>query len=130
VRRYLTFSEVLALHQSIIERWGGSGGIRDLGALESALAQPRQGFGGADLYPDLASKAAALCFSLVLNHPFVDGNKRGGHAAMEAYLLMNGHELNAPVDEQEHIILNLAAGQLPRDALLEWLKQHISSAQQ
>ena len=130
MRRYLTFSEVLALHQSIIERWGGSGGIRDLGALESALAQPRQGFGGADLYPDLASKAAALCFSLVLNHPFVDGNKRGGHAAMEAYLLMNGHELNAPVDEQEHIILNLAAGQLPRDALLEWLKQHISSAQQ
>ncbi len=62
--RYLTVAEVLELHQSAIERWGGSGGIRDLNVLESALAQPRQSFGGNDLYPDLPSKATALCFSL------------------------------------------------------------------
>jgi len=74
VIRYLLLAEVLELHRSVIEQWGGAGGIRDLGALESTLAQPRQSFGGQDLYPDLASKAAALCFSLVLNHPFVDGN--------------------------------------------------------
>ena len=126
--RYLTFAEVLELHQSVLDRWGGAGGIRDINALESALAQPRQSFGGADLYPDLASKAAALCFSLVLNHPFIDGNKRIGHAAMEVFLMVNGQELRASVDAQEHTMLDLAAGQLSRDAFLEWVQQHITPA--
>jgi len=126
VTRYLTLAEVLELHRTVMERWGGAGGIRDINALESALAQPRQSFGGQDLYPDLATKAAALCFSLVLNHPFVDGNKRVGHAAMEVFLLLNGHELRATVDEQEQLMLRLAAGQLKRDALAEWVKQHIA----
>jgi death on curing protein len=128
VTRYLTLAEVLALHRSVLERWGGAGGIRDVNALESALAQPRQGFGGADLHPDLATKAAALCFSLVLNHPFVDGNKRIGHAAMEVFLLLNGHELRGAVDEQEQLMLQLAAGNLKRDALAEWIKQHLVPA--
>ena len=123
--RYLTFAEVLELHQSVLERWGGAGGIRDINALESALAQPRQSFGDADLYPDFPSKAAALCFSLVLNHPFIDGNKRIGHAAMEVFLMVNGQELRAAVDDQERTMLDLAAGQLSRDAFLEWVKQHI-----
>ena len=128
--RYLTFAEVLELHQSVLERWGGAGGIRDINVLESALAQPRQSFGDSDLYPDLASKAAALCFSLVLNHPFIDGNKRIGHAAMEVFLMVNGQELRASVDDQERTILNLAAGQLSRDAFLEWVNQHIASVKQ
>ncbi len=126
--RYLSFAQALELHRSVIERWGGASGIRDLGALESALAQPRQSFGGQDLYPDITSKAAALCFSLVLNHPFVDGNKRIGHAAMETFLMVNGHELRAPVDEQERIMLDLAAGNLARDTFVEWVKQHTVSA--
>jgi death-on-curing protein len=129
VIRYLTFAEVLELHRSALERWGGSGGIRDITVLESALAQPRQSFGGTDLYPDLATKAAALCFSLVLNHPFIDGNKRIGHAAMEVFLMVNGYELRSSVDEQERVILDLAAGQLARDAFSEWIKQHITPAQ-
>jgi death-on-curing protein len=124
VIRYLFFAEILELHRSVIERWGGASGIRDLGVLESALAQPRQSFGGQDLYPDITSKAAALCFSLVLNHPFVDGNKRIGHAAMETFLMLNGHELRAPVDEQERVMLDLAAGNLTRDSFAEWVKQH------
>ncbi|HJT20867.1 MAG TPA: type II toxin-antitoxin system death-on-curing family toxin [Nitrospira sp.] len=122
--RHLSFAEVLELHRSVIERWGGASGIRDLGALESALAQPRQSFGGEDLYPDITSKAAALCFSLVLNHPFVDGNKRIGHAAMETFLMVNGYELRAPVDEQERVMLDLAAGNLQRETFVEWVKQH------
>lgn len=126
--RYLTFAEVLELHQSVLERWGGAGGIRDINVLESALAQPRQSFGDADLYPDLPSKAAALCFPLVLNHPFIDGNKRIGHAAMEVFLMVNGKELRASVDDQERIILELAAGQLSRDAFLEWVQKHIAPA--
>ncbi|MDE3224302.1 MAG: type II toxin-antitoxin system death-on-curing family toxin [Nitrospirota bacterium] len=123
--RYLSLAEALELHRSVLERWGGSGGIRDINALESALAQPRQGFGGADLYPDLATKAAALCFSLVLNHPFVDGNKRIGHAAMEVFLMLNGHELRGGVDEQEQLMLQLTAGNLKREVLTEWVKQHL-----
>jgi death-on-curing protein len=130
VTRFLTFAEVLELHQSVLERWGGAGGIRDTNALESALAQPRQSFGGTDLYPDIASKAAALCFSLVLNHPFIDGNKRIGHAAMEVFLMVNGQELRALVDDQERTILDLAAGQLSRDTFLEWVKQRVAPAKQ
>lgn len=127
--RYLSFAEILELHQSVLARWSGAGGIRDLGALESALAQPRQSFAGQDLYPDITSKAAALCFSLVLNHPFIDGNKRIGHTAMEVFLMVNGHELRAPVDEQERIMLDLAAGALARDSFVEWIKQHTATSE-
>lgn len=82
--RFLHLAEVIELHRLVIEETGGSPGIRDLGALESAMAQPRMSFGGEDLYPGLPEKVAALGFSLIRNHPFVDGNKRVGHAAMEA----------------------------------------------
>jgi death-on-curing protein len=82
--RYLTLNEVLELHSQIISQSGGTPGILNLSALESALAQPRMTFGGGDLYSTIADKAAALGFSLVTNHPFVDGNKRTGHAAMES----------------------------------------------
>jgi death-on-curing protein len=122
--RYLSISEVLELHQRLIASSGGATGIRDLGALESAVSQPHATFGKKELYPDLATKAAALCFSLVMNHPFVDGNKRIGHAAMETFLILNAHEITADVDDQERIILNLAAGQLTRDDFVKWLKQH------
>ena len=81
--RFLSLSEVFDLHRRLIDQTGGAFGVRDLGALESALAQPRMTFSGQDLYPSLAEKAAALCFSLIQNHPFVDGNKRVGHAATE-----------------------------------------------
>ena len=81
--RYLSISEVLDLHERLIASSGGARGIRDLGALESAVSQPHATFAKKDLYPDLVTKAAAICFSIVMNHPFVDGNKRVGHAAME-----------------------------------------------
>ena len=71
--RYLTLAEILELHNQILKRWGGAAGLRDIGALESAVAQPRMTFEGKELYPDLAAKAAALCFSLVSNHPLLDG---------------------------------------------------------
>ncbi len=80
--RYLTLAEVVTLHRRLIATTGGARGIRDLGGLESALAQPRAGFGGDDLYSGVVEKAVALGFSLVMGHPFVDGNKRTGHAAM------------------------------------------------
>jgi death-on-curing protein len=93
--------------------------------LESALAQPQQTFAGEDLYPSLESKAAALAHSLVMGHPFVDGNKRVGHAAMEAFLMLNGLEIAASVDEQENLFLGLAAGEVSREALAEWVGDHV-----
>jgi death-on-curing protein len=88
--RYLSLADVAHLHQSLLDQTGGSAGIRDLNGLESTLAQPRATFGGTDLHPTIAPKAAALAVSLTLNHPFVDGNKRVAHAAMELFLRMNG----------------------------------------
>lgn len=123
--RFLTLSEVLELHRLLIIQFGGSLGLRDPGALESAVAQPHMTFGGEDLYPALADKAAALGFSLVRNHPFLDGNKRIGHAAMETFLVLNGHEIDASVDEQESIILRLAAGEMDRSTFREWLTLRI-----
>ena len=99
--QYLSLHKLLALHERIAEQSGGGIGVRDLGLLESALAQPRQSFGGTDLYPSLIEKAAALGLSMIANHPFVDGNKRVGHAAMEVFLVLNGNEIDADVGEQE-----------------------------
>jgi death on curing protein len=82
-------------------------------------------FGGQELYPTLVEKTSALGFSLVRNHPFVDGNKRIGHAAMETFLLLNGWELAAEIDEQEQLILRLAAGQLKRDEFTAWIASHM-----
>ena len=70
-------------------------------------------------------KAAALGFSMVMNHAFVDGNKRIGHAVMETFMVLNGHELEASQEEQERIILDLAAGHLGREAFTEWLRIHL-----
>jgi death-on-curing protein len=76
------------------------------------------------LYPTLAEKAASLGFSLVSNHPFTDGNKRVGHAAMETFLVLNGLELAAAVDEQQQVILRLAAGELKREEFTAWVQTH------
>ncbi|MDT5120645.1 MAG: death on curing protein [Acidobacteriota bacterium] len=123
--RYLTLKEVLDLHRRVIEQSGGLSGIRDLGMLESALAQPLMTFGGEELYPTIVEKASALGFSLIKNHPFIDGNKRIGHAAMETFLVLNSYEISASVDEQEQVILKVASGESGRDEFTEWLRAHI-----
>ncbi|WP_417745609.1 type II toxin-antitoxin system death-on-curing family toxin [Rosistilla oblonga] len=123
--RCLTLAEVLFLHRRIIEQSGGADGVRELSGIESAIAQPQMTFDGVDLYSTMEFKAAALCFSLVMNHPFVDGNKRIGHAAMETFLVMNGYEIVASVDDSERIILTLASGDLPRESFFEWVESHI-----
>jgi death-on-curing protein len=123
--RYLEWEELIALHVRLTHQSGGSSGLRDAGLAESALAQPKTTFGGQELYPSIEEKAAALCFSLVSNHPFVDGNKRIGHAAMEVFLVLNGFEMDCDVDEAEGIIQRLAAGRLEREELTNWIKNRI-----
>ena len=108
--RYLKLSEVL---------------IINLGGLEAALAQPRMTFAGSDLYSTISDKASALGFSLIQNHPFIDGNKRTGHAAMEVFLVLNGFEIRASLSEQEEVILQVASGEMERDKLTVWLQLHM-----
>lgn len=81
-------------------------------------------FIGHDLYPSLESKAAAICFFIVQNHPFIDGNKRCGHAAMETFLVLNGKEIIMTVDEAEWIILQVASGTLALEKLIDWVQGH------
>ena len=120
---YLTLEEVLLLHARLIQRTGGSGGVCDVGLLESALARPQATFGGEDLYPDLWSKAAALMQSLIKNHPFVDGNKRTAHLAMVVFLMANGWHLLGDIDDHERTILSVASGDLSRDQFAAWMQQ-------
>ena len=123
--RYLDVEDIEILHTEVIERIGGSEGIRDRGALESAVAQPEMSFEGEDFYPSIEEKATALCFSIVMNHPFIDGNKRVGHAAMLMFLRMNGFQLRGDAKDHETTILGVAAGELDREDLLAWVKRHI-----
>jgi len=127
--RYLTLTEVLDLHGRVVEAAGGAVPLRDLGALQSAVAQPRTSFEGAELYPTLEEKTTALMFSLVQNHPFVDGNKRVGHAAAGSFLILNGFEFVASVEESERIVVGLAAGRVSREELLAWIRAHVQAVQ-
>lgn len=122
--RYLTLSEVLFLHGRILAASGGGAGVRELHTLEAAIAQPKASFGGEDLYATAVEKAMAIGFSLVQGHPFIDGNKRIGHAAMEAFLALNGYVIDADVDEQERVMIALASGKLSREELAAWLGGH------
>lgn len=120
---YLSLEQVLDLHRVQLRRFGGSAGLRDRGALEAALGRPRMTFGGEDLYPDVPSKAAALMHSLVMNHPFVDGNKRVGAHACILFLLSNDVEPTFTPRELVEITLAVARGGVGAEALAIWLRQ-------
>jgi death-on-curing protein len=120
---YLALEQVLELHRFEIRRFGGSAGLRDRGSLEAALARPQMTFAGEDLYPDVESKAASLMHSLVMNHPFVDGNKRTGAAVAELFLNLNGVELETDDDDLVAITLAVARGEVSAEALAIWLRQ-------
>jgi len=122
---FLTLDEVLALHADQIERYGGSGGVRDLGLLEAALATPKAPFGGEYLHGSLPEMAAAYLFHLVRNHPFVDGNKRAGLAVAIAFLGLNGLWLEADPDELAQHVLKVAAGKMPKAELAELVRRHV-----
>ncbi|MGH7855986.1 MAG: type II toxin-antitoxin system death-on-curing family toxin [Candidatus Binatia bacterium] len=124
---YLSVEQILRIHGLQIERFGGARGVRERGALEAAVARPQMTFGGDDLYPDLAAKAAALMHSLIQNHPFVDGNKRVGAMAAELFLVANGQELDASDDELEATTFAVARGELAAEALAIWVRQRLAA---
>ena len=123
--RFLSVEDVLTLHAIAIEDQGGDLSIRDRTLLESALAMPAQQFGGQYLHEDIPAMAAAYAFHICMNHPFVDGNKRAGTAAMIAFLSDNGWSFDPTADEAEPIILRLAAGTMDKPAFTDWARQHM-----
>jgi death-on-curing protein len=124
--KYLDQQAILELYLEVMRASGGLPGIRDAGALESAIAQPHASFGGEELYPTLVDKAAALAFSMIKNHPFVDGNKRIAFASMDAFLRLNGYKTAGSDDQVAETFLSLAAGTLNRDNFTNWLREHLT----
>jgi len=121
--RFLTLDEVLAIHSDQVRRYGGSGGIRDVGLLLSALAMPRASYGGQYLHPTLHEMAAACLFHLVQNHPFVDGNKRIGLAATIAFLGLNDVWLESDPDELLEMVLKVARGEIGKPEVAVFLRE-------
>lgn len=125
---YLSVEQVLALHAEQIRRYGGARGIRDRNGLEAAVARPAMTFGGEDLYSDLAAKAAALMHSLVLNHPFVDGNKRVALHAALIFMDLNGQQFVGTPEEVVDMTVAAAAGKVAVEALAIWFRQRMRVA--
>lgn len=120
---FLTAVEVIAIHADLIDRYGGSHGVRDLGLLESALFRPQTGY-----YADTVEEAAALWESLAQNHPFLDGNKRIAFAATYTFLAINGMNLTASAKDAYDFIARLyAEGQFRFDRLEPWLRSNVIS---
>lgn len=120
----LSKEQVILLHQRLIETTGGSTGIRDEGMLESALSNPFQSFEDVELYPSIQAKAAQLCFGIVKNHPMIDGNKRLGTHVMLVFMALNGYELLYTQQELSNTILDLAAGKIGFETILQWIISH------
>jgi death-on-curing protein len=121
---FLTLDELLEIHRDQIMRYGGGPGVRDLGLLQSAIAQPRVTFGGQYLHLDLFEMASAYLFHIVQNHPFIDGNKRVGAVAAVVFLELNGVELVAPEDEYEQLVLQVARGLAEKPAIANFFRTH------
>ena len=115
---------ILLLHRQLIDRFGGTDGVRDMGLLESALAAPFATFGGTYLYHTLQQMAAQLGYGIIKNHPFSDGNKRTGAHAMLVFLAVNGIELRYTQQELIDTILAVAAGDMSSEQLAAWIVNH------
>ena len=121
---FLTLDDILESHQNQIETYGGSHGIRDIGLLESAIAQPEASFGGQYLHADIFQMAAAYIYHLVMNHPFVDGNKRIGLEAALIFLEINNENLSASDEELVDLVLKTTAGQVGKREIAEFFRSH------
>jgi death-on-curing protein len=123
--KYLSADEIENLHEQIILRYGGVGGVLNRELLESASLRPKAAVLGRELYPTLEEKAAALMHSIITNHPFVDGNKRTAFLATQEFLRLNGYEIVAEKREALEFTLAIAEGKLGIPEIVDWLRRHI-----
>ena len=120
----ISIKEVEEIHKLVIEMFGGSHGIRDYNALDSALARPFQTFDNKDLYSGTIQKAASLIESILINHPFIDGNKRTGYVLLRLFLIQNGIDIRANQEEKYEFVIGIASGKIKYEGILDWLQQH------
>lgn len=121
---FFEYEQVVKIHRSLIEKTGGMDGIRDAQLLDSALKTPFQTFGGNNLYPDILDKASQLCYSLIENHPFIDGNKRIGVHLMLLFLKLNNIEVNYSQQELIDFGLDISSGEMSKNDIKGWIIEH------
>ena len=119
-----TIQDIYELHNQLEESFILSSGVRDENLLASAVNTPFQTFMGNDLYPSIYDKAAQLCYGIVKNHPFTDGNKRTALHSMYVYLIINGFDITATQQEVEDLIIDVAAGKMTNTELVQWLRKN------
>ena len=122
--KFVPIDIILVLHEDLLRKYGGSGGIRDRNLLESAIGQPQATFRGKPLHRTLFDKAAAYAFHIARNHPFVDGNKRIAFVVMDIFLSRNGWDLVAKEEDAYSMMMELAQGRLTKTTLSAWLEKH------
>jgi death-on-curing protein len=121
----ISYEDVLNIHEFLIYKFGGSHGIRDESLLKSALSRPFQTFDQVDLYKSHVEKAAALIKSVVINHPFIDGNKRTGYVLMRLYLMENNLDISANQNEKYEFVISIASGIRSYNQIAEWIQSHL-----
>jgi len=122
----ITIQEADKIHKILIERFGGTGGVRDMRVLDSALKRPYATFDKKDLYPSPIEKAAAIIESIIINHPFLDGNKRLGYVLMRLLLIEYHHDISAFKSEKYAFVLSISKGELNLKGICTWIKNHIT----
>jgi death on curing protein len=121
----IDFDEVLDIHHALIQKFGGTVGVRDEGLLQAALERPFSGFGEIEFYPTAEEKAAAILESIVTNHPFIDGNKRTGYVLMRLLVMQYGKDIRASQDEKYEFVIAIASGEMDFQQVLTWIKDKI-----
>ncbi len=121
---FLTFSDIIEIHNYQIENFGGASGVRDIALLKSAIGMPSATFGGVFLHSTIYEMAAAYLYHLVENHPFVDGNKRVGAMAALVFLDINGLEFGASDEDFTDVVMHVASGKMLKAEITLFLKQH------
>ncbi len=120
----IELTDVLAIHQRLLDEFGGAAGVRNMDGLKSALERPSSGFGNSEFYPEPEQKAAAILESIVSNHSFIDGNKRTGYVLMRLLLLENGRDVQASQDEKYTFVIDVTTGKLRFDQIVDWINAH------
>ena len=121
----ISFDDALKIHSVLVDKFGGSPGLRDKNMLKSALNRPYQTFDNRDLHSTPAQKAAAIIESIIINHPFIDGNKRFGYVAMRLTLMEYGFDISATEDEKYDFVIRIAKGTLKFDEILDWITKKL-----
>lgn len=117
--------DVIHIHHILIEKFGGSHGVRDLGALEAAVHRPFTTFDKQELYPTAVEKAAAIFESILINHPFIDGNKRTAYVMMRLILMVHGFDIQAAQDDKYAMVMSASMGEIRFDDIKDWVQSRM-----